>query len=178
MVIGGDGEYGYLSVKFTVDGCYFYGGDGDSGGALAIYGNTTAIVKNSQFISCNTDSPGCSNCGGAIIFQSQSQSLLVQNCSFDGNQAGMDESGTDGTAFGGAICSSGNLEVVGSTFINNIAYPVNRTKGGGQYPWVSPGQGGAIAMMGGTLKVKGNHFKGNLPNNIAAAADCGCASCP
>jgi len=153
-------------LKFTVDGCYF-SSSANSGGALffSIYG--TAVVKNSVFEGCYTMDGDVNKCGGAISGLA-SGGTLVQNCTFRDNIAGLgDTYPYDSMGLGGAICSGGDLTVVGSTFINNAAWP---TKPLSQKPYFNAsilGVGGAIGLLrGANLKMKGNYFSGNLPNDV------------
>ncbi len=133
----------------TLDDCEFLdnsvgveGGAAKNGGAIALWEKDRKVtITNSTFTNNVTNT----NCGGAIF--NRGSDLTIKTCEFNENKS---------TNQGGAIYQntendgSGDIVIEDSFFKGNIA----NTKGVGS-------GGGAISVLGGTLKVTDTGFEAN-----------------
>lgn len=111
----------FVGSILEVDDCVFVGNRATSertvnGAALSVGGLAKATIKNSVFT--DNEVVACSTGGGAAIGAYAGTSVTVLGSTFTGNKS---------ADAGGAIYSSGELFVDGSTFLNNSAL---RTVGG------------------------------------------------
>ncbi|MFV0469349.1 MAG: T9SS type A sorting domain-containing protein [Dysgonomonas sp.] len=129
------------NVSFTNLGTFASSWGG--GGAIMVRGGSV-VADNCSFINCQ------SNLGGAIMFFSNSGSVpyaagILTNCQFINNSNPATLIGTDETRAGGAIATSGKVQVNLSEcyFEGNSSRSANGTSGG---------QGGAIIVRLGSTQ--------------------------
>ena len=148
--IGTGGAFSTSGVAEINRSLFFMNFGADGGAIQMITGMADVTIRNSEFISNTSNGPG-----GAIEMDVGSGRLVIHDSRFHDNEST--------GAIGGAISANGNVEILRSTFTNNLAGVGSGDDGGAIY-YLQSTPGGFLFDM--QQSVVANNFAGDAGGGI------------